>query len=283
MAGRNTVKLYSFPQVINLTSIDRGVRNQNMPFGDSDFRIYRGAHNPIEFVVRDNDRKRVSLIGKCLTMTVINFFSNTPVLQKQVEPIDPHKGLVRVTFTPLELSDLEASFYKYSILVENEDGTTNLLFTDRDHNAAGFFELIEGVLPDLVESIRLLGSDFTPVNLAPPTTHPTEFISGAQPGDALLCESNGLHTIAVYVTDFAGKFFAEGSLEENPMSNPNDWFQIKLNEFFTFHEFGNTPDPDCTFTGIEAFNFTGSIRWVRFRYIPDLDNPGTLDQVLYRN
>ncbi len=283
MAGRNTVKLFSFPQVIHLTSIDHGIGNNNMPFGDSDFRIYRGAHNPIEFIVRDNDRKRVSLIGKCLTMTVINFFSGTPVLQKQVEPIDPHKGHIRVTFTPLELSDLEASFYKYSILVENEDGTTNLLFTDRDHNAAGFFELIEGVLPDLLESIRLLGSDFTPVNIAPPTTTPTEFISGAQPGDALLCESNGLHTIAVYTTDFAGKFFAEGSLEENPMSDVNDWFQIKLNEFFTFHEFGNTPDPDCTFTGIEAFNFTGSIRWVRFRYIPDADNKGTLDQVLYRN
>lgn len=283
MAGQNTVKLFSFPQVISLTSIDRGIRNNNMPFGDSDFRIYRGAYNPIEFIVRDNDRKRVSLIGKCLTMTVINFFSGTPVLQKQVEPIDPHKGHIRVTFTPLDLSDLEVSFYKYSILVENEDGTSNLLFTDRDHNAAGFFELIAGVLPDLVESIRLLGSDFTPVNISPPTTTPTEFISGAQPGDALLCESNGLHTIAVYTTDFAGKFFVEASLEENPMSDVNDWFQIKLNEFFTFHEFGNTPDLNCTFTGIEAFNFTGSIRWVRFRYIPDDDNKGTLDQVLYRN
>jgi len=283
MAATNTVKLYSFPQVITLTYMDHGIRNNNVPFGDSDFRIYRGAFNPIEFIVRDNDRKRVSLIGKCLTMTVINFLSNTPVLQKQVEVIDPHKGHIRVIFTPLELSDIEANFYKYSILVENEDGTTNLLFIDRDHNAAGFFELIEGVLPDLVESIRLLGSEFTPVNIAPPTTTPTEFISGAQPGDALLCESNGLHTIAVYTTDFAGKFFAEGSLEENPMSIDGDWFVIKLNEFFTFHEFGNTPDPDCTFTGIEAFNFTGSIRWVRFRFIPDVDNPGTLDQVLYRN
>jgi len=283
MAGRNTVKLYSFPQVINLTSIDQGIRNNNMPFGDSDFRVYRGAFNPIEFIVRDNDRKRVSLIGKCLTMTVINFLTNTTVLIKQVEVIDPHKGHIRVTFTPTELANIETNFYKYSILVENEDATTNLLFTDRDHNAAGFFELIDGVLPSLMESIRLLGSDFTPVNISPPTTTPTEFISGAQPGDALLCENDGLHTIAVYVTDFAGKFFAEGSLEENPMSSSSDWFVIKLNEFFTFHEFGNTPDPDCTFTGIEAFNFTGSIRWVRFRFIPDVDNPGTFDQVLYHN
>ena len=98
----------------------------------------------------------------------------------------------------------------------------------------------------------------------------------------LLCNDDGLHTTAVYVTDFAGKFWIEGSLVNDPTSLDGDWFVIKLSSFFPFHEFGNTPKPDDTFTGIEAFNFTGSIRWVRFKYQPDGDNTGTFDQVLFR-
>ena len=105
----------------------------------------------------------------------------------------------------------------------------------------------------------------------------------AYPGDPLFCEDDGLHTVAVYTTDYAGKFWVEGTLEENPTSMDTDWFVINLTSFFPYHEFGNTPMPDDTFTGIEAFNFTGSVRWIRFKHQPDSDNTGTLDQVLYRN
>ena len=283
MATGNTIKLYKFPLVIGLTQTDHGVSNNNMPFGDSDFKVYRGSHNPIEFVVRNNDRKPIPLVGKCITMTVINFFTEAIVTQIKAQVIDGPRGRVRVTFTPQMTAAWDTGFYKYTMLIENDDNTVNLLHIDKDQNAAGSFEFIDNVLPQLVDSQVILGSQFTPTNNTPPTVDPTIWVSGAFPADSTFCERDGLHTVAAYVTNFAGKFYVEGSLELSPKSNNKDWFVIKLTEFFPYHEFGNVPDPDCTFTGIEAFNFEAMLRFVRFKFIPDSDNPGTFDQVLFRN
>jgi hypothetical protein len=155
-----------------------------------------------------------------------------------------------------------------------------MLAIDQDQNASGFFEFIDRVLPE-----ANLTTEITTFAEIEPAMFgdPTQYLSGAYPADAVFREDNSLHTVAVYCTDFAGKLYIEGSLEESPTSSDGDWFKIQLTSFFTYHEFGNVPIPECTFTGVEGFNFTGSIRWVRFRYIPDDDNTGTLDKILYRN
>lgn len=277
------VKLYNFPLVIDLTLVDRGIRNNNMPFRDSDFKVYRGTFNPVEFIIRDNDRKPINLVGKCITATVINFFTNSVVLQKDIAIIDPAKGRIKLLLAPQEIAEWETGFYKYSILINHEDGSNNLLFVDQDHTAGGFFEMLDGVLPDLIESIHIATDEFMETNIAPPTNESTRFLSSAFPGDALLCEEDGLHTAVVYLTDFVGKFFIQGSLEDTPTSNEDDWFDIFLTMTVPYFEFGNTPTPDDTFTGLEAFTFTGSLRWVRFKYVPDDDNTGTVDKILYRN
>ncbi len=279
----STIKIYDIPVVVDLTILDNGVKNNNMPFNESDFKVYKGSHNPIEFIIRDNDRKPIDLTYKSLLMTVIDFYSGAPVIQIDAEIIIPLKGRIKIVFDPIETGDWMVGTYKYSILITNTDATTNLLAVDQDSNVAGFFELIDGLLPELTESAVQLGSDFTPINVTPPTLDPTIYVSSAFPGDAAFGTNDGLHTAAVYVTDYAGKFWIEGSLEDSPTSLDDDWFIINLTSFFEYHEFGNTPLATDTFTGIEAFNFTGSIRWIRFKHQPDLDSPGTLDQVLFRN
>lgn len=277
------IKLFKIPVIIDLTMVDHGIRNNNMPFRDSDFKVYRGAFNPVEFIVRDNDRKPINLVGKTVTITIINFFTSATMLQKDVAVIDPAKGKIKLLLAPQEIAEWEAGTFKYSVLLNHEDGTNQLLFIDQDQTAGGFFELVEGVLPDTIDSVVALGEDFTPINVAPPTTEPTRFISSAFSGDAEFCENDGLHTAAVYLTDFVGKFFIQGSLEELPSPNEDDWFDIHLTMITPYFEFGNTPTPDDTFTGIEAFTFTASVRWVRFKFVPDDDNPGSFDKVLYRN
>lgn len=280
----SAIKLYNFPLVIQLTQTDRGVRNNNLSLQDSDFKVYKSVANPIEFIVRDNDRRPVSLLGRSVTLTVLEFFTGNPVFQKEADIIDEAKGKFRVTFLPSETQDWEPCFFKYSVIVDYCEGQQNqMLFVDQNQNAAGFFEFVDGLLPEPVQSFRVLGSDFTPTNAAPPTTEPTIYISGGCPGDSFYSEDDGLHTVAVYADNFAGKFWVQGSLEENPDVVENDWFDIFLTGFTPYFEFGNTPTADSTFTGIEAFNFTGSVRWVRFKYVADADNEGEITQVLYRN
>ncbi len=279
-----TVKLYSFPQIIELIQTDLGVRNSNLSLKDSDFKVYKGSANPIEFIIRDNDRRPVSLAGKTVTMTVLNFFTGAPMLQKEADIIDEAKGRIRVTLLISDTLEWEPCFFKYSMNIDYCDGTTiTMLYIDQDHNAAGFFEFIDGVLPQSTVSFRVLGEEFTATNIAPPTIEPTVFISSAFPGDASFGEDDGLHTVVVYANNFAGKFFVQGSLEESPDVEKKDWFDIFLTSFTPYFELGNTPGPDDTFTGLEAFNFTGSLRWVRFKYVADQDNKGVIIKVLYRN
>ena len=278
------IKLYSFPQVIELIQTDRGVRNNSLSLKDSDFKVYKGSANPIEFIIRDNDRRPVSLAGRTVTMTVLNFFTGEAVFQKEADIIDEAKGKIRVTFVINDTAQWEPCFFKYSMNVDYCDGATiQMLYTDQNHNACGFFEFIDGCLPQPTVSYRALGTAFTPTNNSPPTTEPTIWVSSGFPGDASFGEDDGLHTAVVYVNNFAGKFWIQGSLEESPDFEEKDWFDIFLTSFNPYFEFGNTPGPDDTFTGLEPFNFTGSIRWVRFKYVADSDNTGQIIQVLYRN
>jgi hypothetical protein len=293
----NTIKLYRIPIVIGLTQTNHGVRNNSLPFNDSDFKVFRNAYNPIDFIIRDNNRRPINVIGKKVVMTVWQFSRETyaqkienrrvqpqrgeVILQKTAKCIDGRKGKIRVTFTPQETSEWEPLTYRYTMMIENEDKTHNMLAVDQNQDASGFFEYIDRVLPEPCETVVV--TDFTPVNSVSPTYTPTEYISSAYPGDAIFREDNGLHTVAVYGTDYAGMFYVEATLEEHPEALDQDWFRVRLSSFFEGVELGNVPHPDCTFTGIEAFNFTASVRWVRFRHVPDMDNTGTIDQVLFRH
>ena len=114
----NTIKIYKIPVVIGLTLTDHGVRNNSLPFNDSDFKVYRNSYNPIEFIVRDNNRRPINLFGKSVVMTVWTFSRETVantvesrrpnpqrgsvVIQKTASCVESAKGRIRVTFTPEE-------------------------------------------------------------------------------------------------------------------------------------------------------------------------------------
>ena len=276
-------KLYSFPLVVELTQTDFGVRNNNLSFRDSDFKVYKSVATPVEFIVRDNDRRPVSLVGRSVTLTVLNFFTGEPIIQKEADIIDAKKGRFRVIFLCSDVAEWEPCYFKYSVIIDYCGDCNTFLYVDQDHNAAGYFEFIDGLLPEPTQSYKILGSQFMPTNETPPTTGLTNYVSGGFPGDAIFSEDDGLHTVAVYANNFAGKFYVQGSLEGSPGTEDSDWFDIFLTGFTPYFEFGNTPTADSTYTGLEAFNFTASVRWVRFKYIPDADNPGQIVKVLYRN
>ena len=82
------IKIYKIPVVVDLTQLDYGVRNNNMPFRDSDFSVYKGSHNPIEFIVRNNDRRPIDLTNKTLSITIFDFHTGDLVDQKPIEIVD---------------------------------------------------------------------------------------------------------------------------------------------------------------------------------------------------
>lgn len=267
-----SINLFQHPRVIHLTQIDNGIRNNNLSFTDQDFKVYKGADFSIDFVVRNNDRKPINLVGKDLTITILDHVAGTTMMQKSITILDEHAGKARLSLTPADVQDWDIGYYDYSILIENEDGTKNLLFTDQDQNARGWFELRQGVLPGFVPSVVVTEDEFAPFHHGEMPGGVTRYASPNFPGDAQLGFADGLHTVAIYLTSFTGTLWVQGSLEDQAPDSDADWFEINI----TPNQF-NVAYADET--GIDVFNFIANVTWVRFVYEPDVLNSGTVDQI----
>lgn len=267
------IKIYKIPQTVVVTMTTSNTSNINLPLTDTDFKVYQGVDNPIDFIVKDENGRPIDLTDLTVSIIISNFNDGTHLLTKDAEIIDALCGKFRVILLAADITDWPLGFQRYSLISEGTDGTTQPLFMDQDHNATGFFELLGGVIPKPKDSVIAIGDDFTPISITPGVT---KFISCAFPGDAFFCNNDGLHTVAVYAENYTGKFFVQASLEESTTPSDSDWFDIWLTQL--------NPELELDeFTGIEPFNFTGSIRWVRFVHIPDPTNEGSIIKVAYRN
>jgi hypothetical protein len=89
-------------------------------------------------------------------------------------------------------------------------------------------------------------------------------------GDGYYGRSDGLHTVAYYLTGFQGVVKMQGTLAQTPDSN--DWFDIADTEYSD----GSTIENTNTFK-----NFSGNFMWIRV-VITDF-SAGTVSKVLYKN
>jgi len=76
-------------------------------------------------------------------------------------------------------------------------------------------------------------------------------------GDGYYNTSDGLHTVAWYLTNFLGRIYMEGSLVTEPTDS--DWFVIPIGSGTDYKEYTSQT------TVTEAFNFTNNAVWVRAR------------------
>lgn len=94
---------------------------------------------------------------------------------------------------------------------------------------------------------------------------------------------DGLHTVGIYLSDFVGRIFIQGSLEIEPTDN--DWFNITLDgENVNYLQYDNNT------SGLVVRNFTGNFVWVRAKlnrtYIVPEPNPnavGKVTQIIMNN
>lgn len=275
MTSSSVISLFRFPVVVHIHKTNGGIRNENMPFNDSDFRAYKGAQTDIDFIVRNNDRKPVTLAGKNAYVIIRDNETKQQVLKKSLKFIDESRGKLQLSLTPAEIAGWEEGYYEYVILQENRDGSQNILYTSQDQDARGWFELRSGALPPLSQSYELTPAQFHPIHVGGYPGGTTRWISDHLPGDAKLGFKEGLHTFAVYLSKFTGRLWVQGSLETCTPSSETDWFFINLTpNTFELH-FTNA----C---GIEPYNFEANISWVRFVYEGDVSNAGLITRILYK-
>jgi hypothetical protein len=271
-----TVFLYSFKEYVQLLQFDQNPQLVNWPMTIYDTKLYKGVTNTIDFVIRNNERRPINLVGVELEAFVSTRATNEIVLTKRVEVTVPLQGKAKLTLDPGEVEDLPAGYYNYSIQNTNVNGIAQLYYTDVNQSGVGHFELFDGVLRTMVPAVEVLAAQFTQTPIG--NNDDLAFLTGAFAGDAQTQRANGMHTVAVYQTRFLGKFFIQASLTNNsPM--PSEWFFIPLVP---------GPDPMYTFTYLNndgltptLFNFDLNAYWVRFGYIPvwsGIDSPISVDE-----
>ena len=271
-----TVFLYSFKEYVQLLQFDANPQLVNWPMTIYDTKLYKGVTNTIDFVVRNNERRPINLVGLELEAFIQDQATGEIVLIKRVDITVAIQGKARLTLDPGEVEDLAAGYYNYSIQNTDVNGISQLFYTDINQRGIGNFELFDGVLRTMVPATEVVAAQFTQTPIG--NNDDVMFVTGAFPGDAQTQRANGMHTVAVYQTRFLGKFFIQASLSNNsPL--PSEWFFIPLvpgpDPLYTF-DYTNNQGPGPT-----LFNFDLNAYWVRFGYIPvwsGIDSPINVDE-----
>jgi len=225
---------------------------------------YEGINNDFEFFVSDTNRKPVSLANKTFTARVNNRTTNVAVVTKTLISLDTtDAGSLLLRLSESDMGKLSPALYDITITYTKPDSSVFGLYSDQNARLTYVLEVKENPGSNVVASNE--GTSFPAPNYAS-----SPFASTAQ-----TTNSDGTNTVVAYTTNFSGKFYAEATLEIDPAER--DWFEIQLNagDAENYWTFSNA-------TGLEPFTFDGMFMWVRFRFVADAGNQGTLDKVLYR-
>ncbi len=145
---------------------------------------------------------------------------------------------------------------------------------DLADSATGTFELLPAVGGILVPSTTIASEQFTPVTFDW-DENTTYRLTGAQPAVNAVGTNTGFFTVAIYTTNFLGRFRCQASLQ-NLAPTEKSWFDVEL--FPGVTEIHINPSSSSP----QAFNFTLDAQWIRFLYIADIDNLGNFDKVVYK-
>lgn len=272
-----TVFLYDYRRRIDLTLRETyGSINWNLPMDISDFKIYKNVSNSIEFQVRNTDRKPVSMLGRTAHLTIYDHRINKVLLTKELDLVNEARSIVRLTITPDVIDDWDIGQYSYVVRVTNIDGSEVALYVDQNEGIRGFVELATGPYPPPRPSVEIPFEEFTPIAIG--LSPELYYISSAMPGSMKSNNSSGLHTLVVFMEQFTGKMWIEGSLEQGTPSI-NDWFTIQLD--------GKDYQSFCNSSGTLAFTFKANLEWARVKFYPSPDIPkdktSKINKIEFRN
>jgi len=263
--------LFQFKEYVQLWLTSGNAPNINGPMIQYDTKVYKGATNTIDFVVRNNDRKPVNLVGYQIDALIQRVESVTTVpgngynplaellLIQPVQTLQDTAGTCRLTLTDLEIGHWLGGYYRYTIRLTSVTGVQSFLYTDLNRSTYGTFELIEGMSTSLVPATNIPAYQFTPETVDD-LTNQYIFASGALQGDAQAERSNGMHTVVAYTGNgYAGKFWIQVSLTIGPPAGI-DWSNIPIGNGTDYFQYS----PPYNSPSIKVFNFTGNYYWVRF-------------------
>ncbi len=262
-----TIEFYNYQEERVYTYINDNSKTINLPMNNRPVKIYKSTDSLISFRIKDQDRKPMNLNGFDLTANLTKTQDKTSTISKPLLLTDEYNGAAQLSLAEKDIRQLESGLYYLTVTVKDADDIVRPLYSDYNQRVSGTVEILDTELPTLIDSTTL--STFTELGGT------GKFFTSVVEGDARKHDKTGLHTFAVYATDFTGKLYAEGTLDLIG-NDSSDWFTLDLSLANPYALF-------TAFSGVDAFNFSGNIAWIRFYYEEDSANTGTIDKILYRH
>lgn len=261
------IMIYSIPQIIYVTypasTAFGGLFMDNYPVNRTNFRMVRGIQNEVNFYVRDCDRKPVALgMSESLTIVITDPATDVLLMSRNLTVIDSTQGIYLLTVLPNEMDLWPTAPVRWSLSYNRVDGTTVLMWTDRNYSPYSELYVTKGPVPGPSPTIVVLWSDFVLMG-------DDNIYSPALIGAGYYGFTNGVQSFYMQQTTFTGSIRIDASLVLAPVDNDvsTDWFEVDLQTY-------------TANTGYVLLNETGTYLWMR---VVVLDGyTGTINQIEYK-
>lgn len=274
--------IYLYPNTFEvLLDLDATVRGVNQVMYQRDLTVQKGVKNKIRIQFKNSDQKRIPIYStQTFVFSMYDAINQRLLLEKPLDVLDvgttSTRGQALLTLTENDTLDLDKSSYNFCVKVADEtDGGWLPTYSNTYYGIKGTLHLLEDVYPVLQPSQEIIAFDKS-FNAE---TYLYEHKSGNIDAFPEFNGNTALHTAAIYMTNFRGTVYIQGTLSNTP---------ARFGKYTTI-----TTRTYDKFTGIDYVNFNGIFTYVRFMYVPakapaehDNDNPtyyGSLGKILYRS
>lgn len=277
--------LFYDPARVELTLLE-GER-YNLPMYAKNINLFRGIDNTVEFSIKDSDQQPYTGYANNFLCVITNLYQPGLTLTKYLYELDPGNGIYSLTLTCGELQKWSTGAYNYSVIMQNVDGTQNILYTTLDQEITGVFDLIDQPYP-IQQYSYYIGStvppttppnstakDWTMVLYNPIASPPvTDFISSSFAGNGQKNINDALSSFTLNLNNFTGTFWLQATLDYTPQTDA-DWFNVPIDPLNPNNNFINfTADSD-----LHVYSFQGNFIWIRFRYEVTSMSPGSINRI----
>lgn len=249
-----------------LLDLDDNTRVHNIMY-QRDLKIQKGLKNKIQLQFKNSDQKRVNISTGTFVFSMFDQNDQRQLVQKTVSLIDDGttstRGLALLELNENDTLDLDTGHYKFSVTSMESDGSYTPTYANTYYGISGTLEVRQDSYPVLIpsQSVEVFQRQYNH------DTQQYEFYSGNLRAFPEFNGNTALHTVALYLNDFKGTIYIEGSQENSP-------------GYFGNYAVISTITKTQNTTGITYANFNGVFSFVRIRYA---QIAGTIDKALYRS
>lgn len=272
----------SFDVILDLDVYDQRIHNIMY---QRDLTIQKGVKNNIQLQFKNSDQKPVPISTGSFVFSMFDRSNQRLIIQKNITVLDDGvttstRGLALLSLMEGDTWDIDCADYQFSVSqYDPEDNTYTPAYSNTYYGMAGTLHLQHDLMPALQPSLTI--TSFQKFLNRDPGAQRFEFDSGNLPAHPSFHKNGEWHSMAVYMTNYTGWVYAQGSMDNTPPpSGSITTFADVVSRYYT------------QFTGIDYFNFQGVFSYTRLRYVPDIgpypglndqtQYTGTVDKLLYR-